>query len=579
MDIEEIAVLAVRNEIVKYSDTLVAYIDTKEKTPMWDGYIYVYRQNSKYKANNEFEGKIGVQVKGKTVKKLSNGNSKYSIKVDYLRAYQKDKKGILLFVVEIIDYAHTKLFYANLLPVDLEEILNKVKENQEEISIDIKPIKEKSSSSLKMICLNFLKNANEQINIAIKSIDEIKDIKEIKIPIIGEEKYMEDYLFNNDIYSYAIDKETNEKIALPKLKELEKFSTNKVNVSVSGREYYNNITFVKNKNEEYIIYGKSTKIYLSENKITFKIKGNVYERIRDINFIVNLINSKAITIDGKNIVLPVQVEDKQEKEYISNIKNDLIRLEKIKCLFDKFNIKFNIDLDNLSDKDWRNLDLFIHINDGKPTKQVQESKLYNIEIANYKIAFIALVDENKNIKVYNYFSDLSNVVKVFYYDENEKEILVSPYINMSKKNLLEYSNVDIDIIKETFNSLDSKEETIERYNLWMLEVIKAYDESNNIKFLELADYINERILEHRDNAVDVINKMQIVKRKRALNYKEKDLIYDLKDAEDDLIIQCGIAILLDNKSDYERFFSKLSENEKNAFKEFPIYNLLDKEDI
>lgn len=471
------------------------------------------------------------------------------------------------------------MFYANLLPVDLEEILNKVKENQEEISIDIKPIKEKSSSSLKMICLNFLKNANEQINIAIKSIDEIKDIKEIKIPIIGEEKYMEDYLFNNDIYSYAIDKETNEKIALPKLKELEKFSTNKVNVSVSGREYYNNITFVKNKNEEYIIYGKSTKIYLSENKITFKIKGNVYERIRDINFIVNLINSKAITIDGKNIVLPVQVEDKQEKEYISNIKNDLIRLEKIKCLFDKFNIKFNIDLDNLSDKHWRNLDLFIHINDGKPTKQVQESKLYNIEIANYKIAFIALVDENKNIKVYNYFSDLSNVVKVFYYDENEKEILVSPYINMSKKNLLEYSNVDIDIIKETFNSLDSKEETIERYNLWMLEVIKAYDESNNIKFLELADYINERILEHRDNAVDIINKMQIVKRKRALNYKEKDLIYDLKDAEDDLIIQCGIAILLDNKSDYERFFSKLSENEKNAFKEFPIYNLLDKEDI
>ena len=65
MDIEEIAVLAVRNEIVKYSDTLVAYIDTKEKTPMWDGYIYVYRQNSKYKANNEFEGKIEYKSKGK----------------------------------------------------------------------------------------------------------------------------------------------------------------------------------------------------------------------------------------------------------------------------------------------------------------------------------------------------------------------------------------------------------------------------------------------------------------------------------------------------------------------------------
>ena len=126
MDIEQIAVLAVKNEIVKYGDILVDYIDSKEKTPMWDGYIYVYKENSKYKANKEFEGKIGVQVKGKVVKKLSDGNSKYSIPVEYLRAYQKDKKGVLLFVVQIIDYAHTKIFYANLLPVDLAEILNKI---------------------------------------------------------------------------------------------------------------------------------------------------------------------------------------------------------------------------------------------------------------------------------------------------------------------------------------------------------------------------------------------------------------------------------------------------------------------
>ena len=44
------------------------------------------------------------------------------------------------------------------------------------------------------------------------------------------------------------------------------------------------------------------------------------------------------------------------------------------------------------------------------------------------------------------------MIKIAIVDENEKEILVSPYINMSKKNLLEYSNVDIDIIKETFEA-------------------------------------------------------------------------------------------------------------------------------
>ena len=41
--------------------------------------------------------------------------------------------------------------------------------------------------------------------------------------------------------------------------------------------------------------------------------------------------------------------------------------------------------------------------------------------------------------------------------------------------------------------------------------------SNNIKFLELADYINERILEHRDNAVDIINKMQAELKGRLYN--------------------------------------------------------------
>ena len=577
MDVEEIAVLAVRNEIVKYSDTLVAYIDTKEKTPMWDGYIYVYKQNSKYKTNKEFEGKIGVQVKGKTVEKLSNGNSKYSIKVDYLRAYQKDRKGVLLFVVEIIDYANTKLFYANLLPVDLQEILSNVKENQKEVTIDIRPIKEKSSSSLKMICLNFLKNANEQMNIPIKNINEIQEIKEIKIPIVSEEKYFEDYLFNNDIYSYAIDKETNAKIALPKLQELQKFSTNKVSVVVKGRQYYNNITFVKNKTEEYVLYGKSTKIFLNQNKITFKIKGNVYERIHDTEFIIDLVKNKALTIDNKYMDLKVNVISSEEKMYIENIKKDLERLKKIKNLFEKFNILFDVDLDNLSNTDWKNLDMLIYINDENRIEKITESKLYNIKIAHYNIAFIAIIDENNRTNIYNYFSDLSNIMKVFYYDEKKKEVPISVYINMKMTTLLEYSNINFEVIKETFNSLDSNEETLERCNLWMLDVLNAYDQTKENKVLDLAKYINERIMEHRNNNIDIVNKMQILKRLRDLSVDEKETLYTLREENKDMMMQCAIAILLENKSDFERFFSKLKNTEKDMFRNFPIFNLMNKE--
>ena len=150
MDIEEIAVQRVKREILKY-DCLKDYINTNDKTPMWDGEIYIYKENSKYKANEDFKGKISVQVKGHKVDKIKSGHSKYSIDVEYLRAYQKDKKGVLLFVVEMTDSENTQIYYANLLPVDLKEILGRVKENQKKISIDIKPIKEKSPSSMKMI--------------------------------------------------------------------------------------------------------------------------------------------------------------------------------------------------------------------------------------------------------------------------------------------------------------------------------------------------------------------------------------------------------------------------------------------
>lgn len=104
---------------------------------MWDGYIYIYKYNTKHRANEDFVEKIGVQVKGHKVNKLKRGNSKYPIDINYLKAYQKDKKGVLLFVIEMVGNENTKIYYANLFPVDLKEILNKVKENQKRPTIII----------------------------------------------------------------------------------------------------------------------------------------------------------------------------------------------------------------------------------------------------------------------------------------------------------------------------------------------------------------------------------------------------------------------------------------------------------
>lgn len=581
MDIEEIAVLAVRNEIVKYSNFLTAYIDTKEKTPMWDGYIYIYKFNSDYKSNKDYEGKIGVQVKGKKVDKLSKGNSKYTINVDYLRAYQKDKKGVLLLVVEIVDYKETQLFYANLLPVDLVSILKKVKSEQETVTIDIKPIKEKSSSSLKMICLNFLKNSDKQLNIDIKDIKDISDINEMHIPIISEKDKIDEYLFNNDIYAYSIDPVTGKDVAFPKFNSIKKYAINNaVKVSINNKIFYNSVTTMEDKDTECILIGKSIKIvfYKSNEKamINFKICGNLYERINDIEFIIALSEIGYFNLNDRVYNMPEDFILNTNKEFSENLKVDLPYLYNMRKTFESFDIKLETDFDKFSKKDWKNIRLFVDFNSGKCSETLEEIKLYKIKIADYNIIFLGMNKEGKH-KIYNYFSDIGNVIHACIFDKNKNEISISPYVNLTKENLIEASNLNIDIMKNSFNISSSNKLVIEQYNNFMLRVLQAFDETKDNKFLNLAEYINKIIMDNgTKNVYYRINEFQIIKRYREYTEQEYEELYNLRDTEKDNIVQCAISILLDNENDFKRLFSKLSEKEKSNFQSFPIYNLIKK---
>lgn len=572
MDIEEIAVQRVKREILKY-DCLKDFINSNDKMPLWDGEIFIYEENCKYQQNEKLVGRIGVQVKGHKVKKLKNGNSKYSIEVEYLRAYQKEKRGTLLFVVEIIDSENTQIYYANLLPVDLKEILEKVKENQKTVTINIKPIKEKSPSSIKMICQNFLKNSNEQMNIEIKNIDEIKDIKEINFTIIGEKQYLEEYMLTNDVYTYGIDKASNQKFALPKLTKIQSFKTIKSDVQIKGKEYYNEITIFKNKDEEYFLLGKATKIYINKNKVNFHVCGNLYDRIKDINFILDLLRNNEIKVKNQVLPMKVNIEKGAKEKYIKSLEEDLKGLEIIKKISEKFHIRFDIDIEKLDKDGWHNLERFIKLNNGIKINGIEDSNIHFIDIDKYCIAFLILYDDDKKIKVYNYFEDLSDKIKVFYLNEKNEQVVISPYVNLTAENLVKFSNIDIEVIKSTFEEDTYTKETCERYNLWLLEVIKAYDITGDKKWFDFAKYLNDKILNNSRIATYIVNQKQIIKRLRDLTIKEKEELYQIKEKEEDNMMLCAISILLENWSDYERYFNKLSEEEKKQFIGFPIYHL------
>ncbi|MFD5854315.1 DUF4365 domain-containing protein [Cytobacillus pseudoceanisediminis] len=163
--IEEVAVAAVRNEILR-NDLLSDEIPVNDKTPSWDGEIWVY--NNKKQKKNDLYGKVPVQVKGKKVSEFSKEGTKFPIKKVDLENYFTNG-GILYLVIEMVDSDNTQIFYQSLLPIDIKKILEEMME-QKSIKKQFKKLPS-THRALEFIIRNFIHHSRKQ------GIPLISDIK------------------------------------------------------------------------------------------------------------------------------------------------------------------------------------------------------------------------------------------------------------------------------------------------------------------------------------------------------------------------------------------------------------------
>ena len=134
--IERIAANCVRTYIDE-TNKLRSYIDDNDKTPMWDGSIFVYREEPD--KNKNLEGAIKTQIKGRTVSKFHN-KVKFNIPTYNIENYMRGA-GLVYFVVELIKQQkwEYKIFYILLLPIELKSLLKRNK-GKNEISIILSPL-------------------------------------------------------------------------------------------------------------------------------------------------------------------------------------------------------------------------------------------------------------------------------------------------------------------------------------------------------------------------------------------------------------------------------------------------------
>ena len=130
---EQNAVNEVRN-FIDATNCLRSYLKDNDRTPLWDGSVFVYQGEPDKKEN--LVGTVKAQVKGTEVKAFQN-KEHYRVERNELEIYMKEG-GLFFFVVEMLesDIRQRRIFYKKLSPIYLQALLDQKATKTIEIPFD-----------------------------------------------------------------------------------------------------------------------------------------------------------------------------------------------------------------------------------------------------------------------------------------------------------------------------------------------------------------------------------------------------------------------------------------------------------
>lgn len=587
IDVEVMATSAVKKAIAR-TDYLVPIISDKDKEPLWDGHIYAYGDGLKSN-DSSYIGRAPVQVKGKIVRDCNKERITYSISISNLKGYRLDG-GIIYFVVLMEKNGDNEtIFYANLLPYIINNYIKRVEPDQKTVSVTLKRFP-KEKNEVENLVFNFLRDMDRQVllrkgdNISLEDLADSIDLSKIDLNFsftaIGYEDVGADpfsYLSKHDTYCYAYLPQLN---AYTVIEHIERWDEARkeieCKISVNGKVYYNEISQIQKRDESILLIGSCLEIIDvkdRENTIKFSINGSLNKMILGAELIIEMISAKGIELDGKKIQLNLN-EDELKRIDLKSIKAKLNYLKIVKKMLDDLGVKEDFECENITEKEEQYIEMLIRAILYNQTVRFETDEKIP-PVVTLRICNLVLI---LDFKVQ---SDGKYVIKNFFDEDTEcsAEGLdgnlypTSKYTIMKKEDFCKVSNYNFEKARKSLFAIENRVH-LERVNMHMLELIKAFDDSKKNIFLDEAEKIAVWLCEKDKSDMYMVNFLQICKRKGQLSDDNIDTLLELEERNrDNLQMMIGINILLENYKFVEIKLRKLVGFEKEAFESYPIYTL------
>lgn len=584
-DIEVLATTAVKESLIT-TGYLDPYISEGDREPFVDGTIYIYKNSKKTK--QDCIGCVSTQVKGKVVPKVKKDSISYPVSIIDLKFYLS-KGGCIYFVVYISeDGCKKQIYYRSFDTAKIYNILENT-QNTTSISLKFKPFPDIPSKRADII-LNLYHNIQKQHSFSSETMLTFEDntqqnITEVITTIHSFEPISNpiDHLLNDELCFYG--KMEGSSVLIP-FKTLPNdfyiVEEEKYNISVNNNVFYTSISRYRSPNEIKLQIGKSLTFTINSTKKTmhfqFSPVQNLNDRLIDMDFFLQIYKNKGFFLNDTFLNFDLSAHSPKKYDY-EGAASQLLFMQNIRKALDMLNIYKDINFEMLTKDEEKNLSMLVTaFIDRKPIRFMREDSvfLYKMKIQNINILFVCKKDSDlENTFIISDFFDSSHLFS-YIEEKTNKRFISSCYNLLSYDNYNSTDNMVLNNIIPYYNQLTKRfpdEPLIDQLNFDLLNILKAYDESNNPELLQAAQdialwlYGNDKF----NKKISTINLYQVYRRQRELTPEENKILYKItEDTDSSLILKVGAHLLSGSIIPAQILFENLSPEEQEEFRKYPI---------